>query len=371
MNLSARNWFRRHDREEKPMTQTVESKPEGVVAAQPVANRPDAAIRLDRWVVVGFVWFVFGLFIDGWAHNNGRVDDSFFTPYHFVFYSGFLMVTLVHLVALVQGRRQGASWREALPKGYNLSLIGLVIFGLGGVSDMFWHELFGIEGSIDALISPTHLLLAIGMTLIITGPIRAAGHRLRRGEYPAAPLTVLLALAFFMLILAFMLQYAYFYVQYWAATGRTTGGIIGELQQVAGYTAILIDTVIIVGPMLLIMRRWRFPAGSFTLILVLNLFFMTVMKMDFLALPVALVAGIMTDGLYAALRPRPDRPGAWRGFAVGAAMLLPALFLAMLVWQRDVWWTVHVLFGLPVMAGLVGLMLSYLVLPPQSLQETL
>lgn len=343
------------------MAQTIEQHTAGAV------DKPAGTTWLDGWVVAGFIWFVIGLFIDGWAHNNGRVDDSFFTPYHAVFYSGFMMVTLVHLVALVRGRRQGAAWKAALPRGYNLSLVGLVIFGLGGVGDMVWHELFGIEGSIDALISPTHLLLAIGMSLVITGPIRAAGHRVRRGEYPAIPLTALLALAFFMLILAFMMQYAYFYVQYWAATGRTTGGIIGELQMVAGYTAILIDTVLITGPILLAMRRWRFPAGSFTLILALNMFFMGVMKMDFLALPVALLAGILTDVSYALLKPRPDRPGAFRLFAILSAMLLPALFLAMLVWRLDVWWTVHVLFGLPVMAGLVGLMLSYLVWPPESL----
>ena len=33
---------------------------------------------------------VFGLYIDGWAHNHGFVDDSFFTPWHAVLYGAIL-----------------------------------------------------------------------------------------------------------------------------------------------------------------------------------------------------------------------------------------------------------------------------------------
>jgi hypothetical protein len=29
-------------------------------------------------------WLVGGLFPDGWAHAHGRVDQSFFTPWHTV-----------------------------------------------------------------------------------------------------------------------------------------------------------------------------------------------------------------------------------------------------------------------------------------------
>ncbi len=57
--------------------------------------------------------------------------------------------------------------------GYGLSLLGVSIFALGGVSDMIWHMLFGIEVNVDALLSPTHLLLAVGMALIVSGPLRA------------------------------------------------------------------------------------------------------------------------------------------------------------------------------------------------------
>ena len=35
--------------------------------------------RFDWMMVAVSFWFVGGLFLDGWAHNNGRVDNSFFT----------------------------------------------------------------------------------------------------------------------------------------------------------------------------------------------------------------------------------------------------------------------------------------------------
>ena len=35
-----------------------------------------------------------GLFVDGYAHNHGMVDSTFFTPYHALLYSGILAVGL-------------------------------------------------------------------------------------------------------------------------------------------------------------------------------------------------------------------------------------------------------------------------------------
>jgi len=43
-----------------------------------------------------------------------------------------------------------------------LSLLGVAIFGLSGGVDFLWHSLFGFEVDTEALLSPTHLSLAIG-----------------------------------------------------------------------------------------------------------------------------------------------------------------------------------------------------------------
>lgn len=66
----------------------------------------------------------------------------------------------------VRNARRGHSLRRALPYGYGLALAGVLLFAAGGVLDLLWHTLFGIEADLDALLSPTHLKLALAAMLI-------------------------------------------------------------------------------------------------------------------------------------------------------------------------------------------------------------
>lgn len=50
---------------------------------------------------------------------------------------------------------------------------------------MLWHSRFGIEAGIEALLSPTHLVLALGGMLMVSGPLRAAGFRLTDRPLPS------------------------------------------------------------------------------------------------------------------------------------------------------------------------------------------
>jgi hypothetical protein len=148
------------------------------------------------------------LFIDGWAHSHGRVDESFFTPWHAIFYGGFLLYGGFLAVALLTNRFRGHSWRLSLPQGYELALVGAAIFAAGGVGDLIWHTLFGIEEDIEALLSPTHLLLGSGMSLMVSGPLRAT----RQRASAAGPL--LLSATMVLSIFTFLTQYAH-PVVYW------------------------------------------------------------------------------------------------------------------------------------------------------------
>jgi hypothetical protein len=138
------------------------------------STSPIGGLRFDWQFIILSLLFVVGLFIDGWAHNHGRVDDSFFTPWHLIFYSAFGLVALFLAFTQYRNVRRGYAWSAALPPGYMLSLVGAIIFAVGGVGDLIWHTLFGIEAGSEALLSPTHIMLAAGMVLITTGPLRAA-----------------------------------------------------------------------------------------------------------------------------------------------------------------------------------------------------
>ena len=92
-------------------------------------------------------------------------------------YSGFLALAATIGGYWARNLARGYRWESALPVGYRLSLVGVALFSAGAVGDLIWHLAFGIEDNLEALLSPTHLLLGFGGALTITGPLRAAWAR--------------------------------------------------------------------------------------------------------------------------------------------------------------------------------------------------
>ena len=76
----------------------------------------------------------------------------------------------------VTARATAAPFRTWLPAGCGLAAIGIGVFAVGGIGDGIWPTIFGVESSLDALLSPTHLLLLVGMAAVLTAPLRAAWH---------------------------------------------------------------------------------------------------------------------------------------------------------------------------------------------------
>lgn len=119
-----------------------------------------------------------GVLLDGWAHSHGEVDQSFLTPWHAVLYGAMALNGIVLAVAALRGLRRTSgrlleltTWRNALPPGYWGAAFGVVLFLFAGAFDGLWHTLFGIETGISLLISPSHLLLALAMGMIASGPL--------------------------------------------------------------------------------------------------------------------------------------------------------------------------------------------------------
>jgi hypothetical protein len=130
-------------------------------------------------------WLLGGLYLDGWAHNHlATTLESFWTPWHGAFYAGFLAVAGLTAGVLIYNHARGTPWRRALPPGYGLSLLGAGIFAVSGVGDLIWHVLFGIEVRMEALLSPTHLDLILGVGLLVSGSWRAAWRRDDRAQPP-------------------------------------------------------------------------------------------------------------------------------------------------------------------------------------------
>ena len=177
----------------------------------------DASPRFNWAMAVLSTVLVGGFYLDLWAHAHGRTDNTFFTPWHAVLYSMLAAVGIFLSIAAWRTWHRGAPWWESLPAGYGLSLIGVALFALGGVADLAWHLLFGVEFSVDALLSPTHLVLAGAGILIVTGPLRAAWRDPARGTHAwLARIPAVLSLALALSIFTGFTQFVHPLVDPWA-----------------------------------------------------------------------------------------------------------------------------------------------------------
>jgi hypothetical protein len=307
-------------------------------------------------------WFMTGMYLDGWAHSHGRVDETFFTPWHAALYSGFLALAAFLGLTLLRNRAQGYSWRQALPAGYELSLFGVAIFTAGGLGDMLWHELWGIETGVDALLSPSHLLLAVGAAMFLTGPLRATWRRSARVTNWATLLPMILSLTFLLSLWTFLTAFAHPFVQPWAAAGyRVSRSGFG---QALGVASIMLQSALLMGLVLLALRRWTLPPGSITLICTLNAASISILEDHYVVILVAFVAGIVADGLRWWLQPSVGRPTALRVWAFAVPVVLWLCYFAALRLGGGIWWSIHLWLGATFVAGIIGLVLSYLVVPP-------
>jgi hypothetical protein len=121
----------------------------GIAAAAPrPVTRTDGA-GFDWLMAACGSWLIGGLYLDGWAHVHIPALESFFTPWHAVLYSGYIAGAGALALTLRRNRLRGASRWDALPAGYGLSLVGAFIFFFGGLADMVWHIVFGIEVGVE------------------------------------------------------------------------------------------------------------------------------------------------------------------------------------------------------------------------------
>lgn len=170
-------------------------------------NYPKSSTKFDiSFVILGF-WLTIGVFLDGWAHNHlPSTFETFFTPWHAVFYLGFAAISILLISKAIKNYIAGFKWPVLLPREYNLSLIGLVIFFVSGLGDLLWHTIFGIEVDVESLLSPTRLMLALGGSIIMCAPFHSLWHRDVKEKPPA--LAIVLSLTFFISLLSFMTQFA-------------------------------------------------------------------------------------------------------------------------------------------------------------------
>ena len=317
------------------------------------------ASKAFEWtVVVLCTWLLAGAYLDAWAHRHLTRLETFFTPWHAVLYSGLFALLVFLLGTALRNQARGTEPDRMLPTGYGLSLVGCALFGIGGVIDMFWHLRFGIEVSLQALVSPPHLLLMLALGLIVTGPLRAAWRR----PGMRAPWTAVISATLLLSTFTFFDQFNQPLVSTWAATSVLPANL--KFAQELGVLGIMVQTALLTGVVLYLLSRFTLPFGSITLLAGLNGALLGSLEQNFDLIPVAIVGGLLADLVMRWLRPGPQRIPALRVASFIGPVGVSSLYLLALEMTRGVDWPINLWLGSIMVSGGIGFLLSYLAVQP-------
>lgn len=321
----------------------------------------------DLLVSLATLWISCGFFLDAWAHGHVPVE-TFFTPYHGVFYSG--MLVLVIVLAAYGARGQ-------IPQSYRYPLLGVPIFLAAGLADLAWHKFFGIEEGVDALLSPTHQGLGLGVFFISAGPILSALRNRASLVTLADQLPLIFSLATWIELIHFGTAYAFD-----PAAGSTnappaiapftpdylTAIAAGYYKTGMGVLVVLFQSTVVAGFALFAGTRFPLRPGALTLVYLLGNFaaaaaFTNDTPLLVTVLAMSAAAGAVGDVLVAQLRPSPERIVAYRifGAAVPAAYFI-TYFAVTAAFDR-VWWDWNVTLGAIIWSGVIGFGLTLLSQP--------
>jgi hypothetical protein len=219
------------------------------------------------------IWLLLAVFLDGWAHLHLPGLETFFTPWHTALYSGLVATAAWTATVIWWNREPGQQLAPAIPAGYRGTVIGVALFAVAGILDLAWHEILGIEVSLDALVSPTHLLLGFSLFLILGTGIRSARAASRSDAFEWTP-PALLAVVLMTGLGAFFLIYCSAFVRtapavpYIPTPIGSPGHTQADMPAAIGMASYLVTTALIIAPFLYTLSGARRPPHGIATILV-------------------------------------------------------------------------------------------------------
>lgn len=331
------------------------------------------SLAFDYAVGICCVWISGGFFLDAWAHGHVPVE-SFFTPYHAAFYSGMLVLAIVFVVFATHNHRRGYAWSDALPRPYRVALAGIPIFVAAGLGDMLWHHLLGLEEGVDALLSPTHQVIGLGIFFLASGPIRSVLADRAHSMTAATQTPLALGLATWLLLAHFGTAYA---IDPAAARSSAPPPIapftpdyltalsIGYYKISVGVLVVIFQSALISGFALWTVSRLRPAPGMLTIVYVAGglppaAAFTNDSNLLAVAAVQALLTGIVADTLVARWNPRPEDRARFRIFAAAVPMTYSGAYLLATAFWGGLWWDWNVSLGAWLWSGVTGYVLSLL-----------
>jgi hypothetical protein len=331
--------------------------------------RPHADRAYDWAMTLAALWLSGGILLDAWYHFHSTVE-TFFEPAHALLYTGLLAAYVFTAFELRAMQRRGLRWPQMVPLGYSGTMLGLALTLAGGVTDMFKHAFWGFEEGFNALLSPTHLLIGVGMVMIVTGPIRSALRAQPRPSTWAGQIGLILCAASMMELIHWATQFIFLseaealnapLPPYSIPHQTLTLLTLQYDKQGIGLLAVIVQSILVAGFFLYVARRIRLVPGGFTLLFLVGNIFIAAADSNYAGqFWSVVIASLIAGGIADAFKLEPGRhPRKWAtaAFAVPAgywAAMLATLALTM----GGIWWSPDVISGSIVFAGLIGLFLN-------------
>lgn len=382
------------------LTDLARSAPKAVRGARPVTT-----YREDLITMALATWPIIAMFFDGRGHNNETGQESFWSVPHLFLYAGMtitavwitLLVTRYQIANGVDPRKQLLPDLKLIPVGYGVAILGLITLGIGGPTDFIWHAAYGFEVGVDAIYSPPHLLLFFGALLVTSTGIRSAWARedIKLDLRGYAP--VLLSTTLFIGVAGFITMY----LSAFMTNVTPTSDFVADYQRYAdthddqtlglnqgltaygddswpyyfysashGMAAMIITTLVLMGPLLLNLRRWSVPPGAHTIILTgfgLLVNIMTSYRDIVLIIPLILT-GITIDLLQSRIGgKRADGRlslGDIRAIGPAAALVLWCSYYLVLALHKGIGWEPTMWVGALMVGTMTGFGVAFLVAPP-------
>jgi hypothetical protein len=324
-------------------------------------TKPRSTPAFDVTFALMTLLAIVGLWLDVWSHVSFGADQSIFSEYHLLFYTATVMAGLFLAYTGITNLLAGYRWSDALPVGYSVSLTGIFFFGIVGVIDLTSHAIWGFETGLEALNSPTHIGLFAGIFVFASGPIRAEVARQRRGE----SLTLGRLVPFVLSVVSSLSAMTFPTFLYLPLIGKPWALQIQRIDQgaIIGVLGVFLQTGIMMGMLLWIVRRVSLPAGSITLIFVLYALLTTLVTRIPIFLPIWLIAGILSDVAMVVLKPSNGETWRFRAFGVVVPVLMWSVYYGFFIVTGiggGVWFTGYIWTGSIVQAGIVGYLLAFL-----------
>jgi hypothetical protein len=310
------------------------------------------------------VLLVIGLYLGGWNQQRPLEGGAAaaLTPVGGLLYLGFAAVAVW---VLTRHLRRGDGSPRAVAAGDRLGPIGMALALAALVGEAVWSLLGGGAGLARPL-SPFQVLLVCGATLLVSSALRAAWSEPTSARVPGlrAFWPVVLSGTLVVAVAAYVLQDVAPVVA-WHRAAPAAGAPVGT-DQAEALLGLLAHNLLFVAPVLLLLRRWRTPLGTFT-VMAGSVALLLATQTGFALVGLvgaAVVGGAATDVAVHLLRPSPQRPWAVRSVAlIGPAVYWTAHY-ALLEVGYGVGTAPEVWLGSVAWAALTGFALALHTWPP-------